>query len=301
MKWKKVGRIFENSGVHPKLQTHAANPLALPLTENVYRIFYSGRDADNRSSVSYFDYDFERMILVKDHVIPVVVHGGEDSFYSHGISLGNSFEVNGKKYINFMGWHIPPNEHWMGKIGRLAVDDTLNTLTVDPDQPFIDIDPADPISLSYPWIHYNHEVYQMWYGSTVYWNSETEEMLHVIKYAESRDTITWKKMEKSVPHIIGHSQAFSRPSVIQHEDGYDMWFSYRGKLNSKYRIGYATSPDGIEWKCEYDKVGIDVSANGWDNDMICYPFVFFRNKSLYMLYNGNGYGKSGIGLAILDK
>jgi hypothetical protein len=48
------------------------------------------------------------------------------------------------------------------------------------------------------------------------------------------------------------------------------------------------------------EVGIGVSADGWDSEMIEYPFVFDHAGSRYMLYNGNGYGKTGIGLAVLD-
>jgi hypothetical protein len=35
--------------------------------------------------------------------------------------------------------------------------------------------------------------------------------------------------------------------------------------------------------------------------MICYPAVFELNGNTYMLYNGNGYGKTGFGIAILEK
>ena len=46
--------------------------------------------------------------------------------------------------------------------------------------------------------------------------------------------------------------------------------------------------------------GIDVSDDGWDSEMICYPFVFDHKGERYMLYNGNDYGKTGFGLAILE-
>jgi hypothetical protein len=35
--------------------------------------------------------------------------------------------------------------------------------------------------------------------------------------------------------------------------------------------------------------------------MIEYPFVFDHDGERYMLYNGNGYGKTGIGPAVLSK
>lgn len=81
-----------------------------------------------------------------------------------------------------------------------------------------------------------------------------------------------------------------------------MWFSSRAdKTNDTYRIRYAESDDGIKWIRKDEEVGINVSDKGWDSEMICYPFVFKHNNSHYMLYNGNSYGKSGIGLAVLEE
>jgi hypothetical protein len=48
------------------------------------------------------------------------------------------------------------------------------------------------------------------------------------------------------------------------------------------------------------RAGIGVSASGWDSEMIEYPFVFDHAGARYMLYNGNGYGKSGFGIAVLE-
>ena len=58
--------------------------------------------------------------------------------------------------------------------------------------------------------------------------------------------------------------------------------------------------DGIKWE-RIKEIELDVSESGWDSEMVCYPYVFEYNDKLYMLYNGNGYGKTGIGLAILEE
>ncbi|SDW04998.1 hypothetical protein SAMN05421783_101221 [Thiocapsa roseopersicina] len=80
-----------------------------------------------------------------------------------------------------------------------------------------------------------------------------------------------------------------------------MWYSFRGQSNVEtYRMGYAESDDGLMWKRLDSEVGIDVSDTGWDSEMICYPRVFRHRDSLYMLYNGNGYGKTGFGLAVME-
>ena len=79
-----------------------------------------------------------------------------------------------------------------------------------------------------------------------------------------------------------------------------MWFSYRSGSGKKYRIGYATSKLGEEWELRLEEVGIDVSADGWDSEMIEYPFVFDHGGIRYMLYNGNGNGRTGFGIARLE-
>ena len=35
--------------------------------------------------------------------------------------------------------------------------------------------------------------------------------------------------------------------------------------------------------------------------MLCYPFIFDHGGERYMLYNGNDYGKTGFGIAQLEK
>ena len=76
-----------------------------------------------------------------------------------------------------------------------------------------------------------------------------------------------------------------------------MWYSHRG---GAYRIGYAESEDGKSWERMDNTVGITTSASGWDSEMIEYPYVFDHKGTRYMLYNGNGYGKTGFGLAALS-
>ena len=46
-------------------------------------------------------------------------------------------------------------------------------------------------------------------------------------------------------------------------------------------------------------MGIERAADGWDSAMMEYPFVYEHRGLKYMLYNGNGFGESGIGYAVL--
>jgi hypothetical protein len=300
--WKKLGQIYvpKEGARHPKLETHAANPLPVHLENNVYRVFFSGRDESNRSSVGAVDIDLLKFRVVNEYYSPFFEHGPEGSFFSEGVSIGNCYESKGVRYMLFMGWQNPANEHWRGDIGRLIVTSELS-LELESSEPFMGCGEIDPISLSYPWVKsHPSKGYDMWYGSTLSWDAGNGEMLHVINHASSDDGHDWHRTGLSIPYELGIAQAFSRPTVIQNSNGgYEMWFSYRSGAGEKYRIGYAESENGITWKLANDKAGITVSDSDWDSEMIEYPFVFDHEGSHYMLYNGNGYGKTGFGLAVL--
>jgi len=141
----------------------------------------------------------------------------------------------------------------------------------------------------------------MWYLSCIKWNlyqGKPNPHYH-IKYAESKDGIDWqRKGIVCIDFKDDKEWAISRPCVIRNNEVYKMWYSFRGEKN--YRIGFAESKNGIDWERKDDQVGIDVSENGWDSEMIEYPFVFEHKEKSYMLYCGNGYGKTGFGYAILE-
>jgi hypothetical protein len=300
MEWTKLGRVFNISKGGGEISSHASNPLAIHLKGDIFRIFYSSRNHENKSSVSFVDVDILGQEVINDHCKVVFKYGGKSSFYSHGVSIGNMYEQGEDKYILFMGWQIPVGQHWRGDIGQLLLLNNKD-LYLKSSIPFLTIDEEDKISLSYPWVVYHNGVYKMWYGSTISWESVNGEMIHVIKYATSRDGMNWEKHGVAIPYKIGVAQAFSRPSVIIDDIGFHMWYSYRSGKGTTYRIGYAFSSDGIKWVNKPEESGIDVSEEGWDSEMICYPFVFDHNNERYMLYNGNGFGKTGFGLAKLNR
>jgi hypothetical protein len=117
-----------------------------------------------------------------------------------------------------------------------------------------------------------------------------------IKYAESVDGIAWDRQGiVSIDYQSPDEAAIARSSVIKEDGLYKMWYSYRGLHNyrsdkaTSYRMGYAESLDGICWTRKDDFVGIAVSPNGWDSEMIAYPYVYIHRGQKVLVYNGNGF------------
>jgi hypothetical protein len=303
LRWRKLGCVYRlpEGGLHPKLMSHTANPLPVHLSGDVYRVFYSGRDALNRSSVGAVDLDVERGEVVHVHDSPCFEHGPAGSFYEAGVSIGCLHRVQSTTLMLFMGWQQPVGGHWRGDIGALALGPSLELSLASP-KPWLAGDVTDPVSLSYPWtMPMSDGGWRMWYGSTVTWDAGNGEMLHVINAAFSLDGRHWTREGLAVPFQLGGAQAFSRPTVVGDGDGgYDMWFSYRSGSGKPYRIGRASSVDGLAWRLRLDEAGIDVSAKGWDAEMIEYPYVWDHGDRRWMLYNGNGFGQTGFGLAVLE-
>ena len=104
------------------------------------------------------------------------------------------------------------------------------------------------------------------------------------------------------------SEAIGRPSVFIEDGIYKMYYSYRKitdyRMNDfqSYKIGYAESSDGIKWEKMNDSPVLAKSENevDWDYAMNEYCHVFFNKGKKIMLYNGNGFGKSGIGYAVYE-
>jgi len=226
------------------------------------------------------------------------LHGPEDSFFSHGVSIGNTCQVGERLLMYFMGWKNTKNKHWYGEIGALQVDKNLSLSLLQP-SPILALSSTDPVSLSYPWVSaLDDGTFHMWYGSTINWDAGNGEMLHIFKSAKSLNGIDWESLDNTIPYIINYAQAFSRPTLLNRKGNEsELWFSYRAGDGLTYRIGRATSINHQNWNLEVNKTGIEISNKGWDSEMNAYPFVFKHRGEIYMLYNGNGYGKTGFGIA----
>lgn len=282
--------------------THGANPVAVPVKENIYRIYYNIRDKQNRAFITFLEYDIESRKIIYISPAPVIAPGEPGMFDDCGCSIGCIVDMpDHKKYIYYLGWHLSVSVPWTNYIGLAVYDELDGTCKKYSPAPVLERNPVDYLSVSYPYVLEDHGIYHMWYGSTLKWGKRKEDMKFVIKYAKSDDGIIWERGNHICIEGKDESEnAISRPCVIKDDSLYKMWYSYSSQGGERYRIGYAESDDGLFWERKDEQAGIAVSETGFDSQMICYPNVFEYNKKRYMLYNGNGYGKSGFGLAVYE-
>lgn len=283
--------------------SHAANPCAVPLTSDIVRVYFTSRDHNNRSHVSFVDLDsangYKVLEICKK---PVITPGGPGYFDDSGAAMGCYIQHQGKRLIYYLGWNLKVTVPWQNSIGLAVSNEHSDEFIKHSSAPIVDRNNDDPFSISYPFVLYEGQKFKMWYGSNLNWGPDQDQMNHVLKYAESTDGIQWNRTNQICIGLQSDQEyAISKPCVIKFMGKYCMWYSHRSKGNvAGYRIGYAESQDGIQWERKDQLAGIAVSKSGWDSEMICYPFVFQHHNKFVMLYNGNKYGKTGFGLAIAE-
>lgn len=279
--------------------SHASNPVAEQLQNSLFRIYFSCRDVQNRSHVGWVEVDLHRPHdVIRKSDQPVLSPGEAGTFDDSGVSIACILQVGDQKFLYYVGWNLGVTVPWRNSIGLAVKKGHAPAFEKYCKAPVLDRNCFDPFSLSYPYVLKENGMFRMWYGSNLSWGTKREEMAHVLKYAESQDGVHWNCEGHVAIHLKDPAEyAISRPFVLKENDVYKMWYSYRGVA---YKIGYAESLDGLSWDRKDHLAGISVSASGWDSEMIEYPFLFVYEGKKYLLYNGNGFGRSGFGLAIME-
>ncbi len=296
--WSKIGLVFCPNQEHRWMQSHAANTFSMIKEQNLIRTYFSCRDVENRSHIGWVEYTLEPSIEIQRISEEPVLSPGEVGYFDeNGVSLACIIHHEGQTRLYYLGWTLGKTVPWHNSIGLAIMDSDMNTAERYSLAPIYDRSDVDPISLSYPFLFKNNDEFLIYYGSNRAWGQKNEDMDHVIKVARSQDGIAFEPLNHIALQPTGPDEyAFSRPYVRREGHEWQMWYSFRG---ASYRIGYAESQDGIHWVRNDAKVGIGVSNTGWDSEMVCYPHIFQHDDRTYMTYNGNRFGKSGFGIAVL--
>ena len=300
--WRKKGQVFAPAGGE---FSHGSHPCAVHVEGDLFVVAFTRRDSKQRSHIflSYATVAEGRLSLAGEP--KMALRYGEPGFFDCDGVISVCFVTHrGRIYLYYVGWQNLPDSLWICDTGRTLLDPAALELTREFPGPVLARDKNNPLFAAATAFHVFGDKWRTWYNSGIKWERTDSGWKHYygIHYAESADGIDWVSFPGlCIPFADQYEYAFGRPTVYRSDDTYFMWFAHRATRDiSTYRIGFASSQDGRNWVRNDAISGIDVSAEGWDSDMICYPYVFEHRGSLYMLYNGNGYGKTGFGLAVLE-
>jgi len=139
--------------------------------------------------------------------------------------------------------------------------------------------------------------YRMWYEAVPAGNRST------VGYATSPDGLLWTKrgevLRPSADWEAGPQGEVSPNSILVEGGRYRLWYHSYGP-DTRRRIGYACSPDGLHWTKHPEPV-LDVGpAGSWDDGLACEPRVFPVTGGYILFYIGKQLAYSfsyGLGLA----
>lgn len=311
MKWQKRGVIFTVDHQNEWMAHHACVPVADKVDDDVMRIYFGPRDSKGRTTTTYIEVEADNpsnVLYVHDR--PVLGLGELGAFDDSGAMPSCIVNIGDKKYLYYIGWNRGVTVPYRNSIGLAVSEDGGMTFSRMYEGPIVDRTMVEPYFCASPFALYEQEErkWKLWYASCTGWLvvDGHPEPQYQIKYAESEDGAHWVRNNITCLEYSFEGEANARPCVVKENGLYRMWYCFRGSVHYRddksqsYRLGYAESDDGIHWKRKDDEVGIDRSADGWDSIMMEYPFVYKHKGRKYMLYNGNGFGETGIGYAILE-
>jgi predicted GH43/DUF377 family glycosyl hydrolase len=314
-RWKKLGKVFDPQDLKTGSWMHefAQSPSTL-IGEDHVRVYFCSRpapgpDGQYLSYISFIDLERDNLLNIRrvceQPVLSLGKYGTFDEFGTYPVSV---IRDRGEIRAYYAGWTRCESVPFNAAIGLATSRDGGETFRRLGDGPVLSYSPDEPFLLGSPRIRKFGERWHLWYVAGKEWlrTDGKPEPVYKIRSASSDDGVNWLKHGKDlIADKLGPHECQACPDVSYRNGQYHMFFSYRDIRNYKsreggYRIGYASSPDMIDWKRNDDLVDIGLSETGWDSEMVNYPHVFEVDGATYMLYQGNGMGRAGFGLAVLD-
>lgn len=312
LKWIKNGLLFNPKDYNsPEWMDEFAQAPHVLKFDTFIRVYFSCRPkADaNRQYVSYsafvdFDFDFKVIQISKEPILKLGSIGTFDEFGTYPVSV---IKVKDVYYAYYAGWTRCESVPFNTAIG-FAKSKNAETFEKVGCGPLLSYSLEEPFVISGPKIRRFNNTYYLFYIAGTDWINDNgkPEPVYKIRLATSDDGIYFTKVNKQlIENKLDENEAQASPDVFFANGKYHMFYCYRGGKNYRgkengYRIGYASSSDLLNWSRNDDYIGLSISEEGWDNEMISYPHVFELNGKIHMFYLGNQVGKQGFGWATLE-
>ena len=292
--FKKIKNIF--SAEHAQVPVVDVNH-----RENIWRIYYSSR-VDGMSQPKWVDLDSSTFDIVDRSPSPILELGKPGAFDQAGIMPTCIIEKGDYKLLYYIGWTNRKDVPYHNSIGLARSDDGGNTWYKFFAGPIFNTSKDEPGFIGTMCVIPSDSLYKAWYLSCRDWEEVNGimESKYTLNYATSLNGIDWSPRGVAIDLEEGEGGLW-QASVIKENGIYKMWFSVRGSRDfrdgesNSYKIHYAESANGIIW--ERKGIAIDRSEHGWDSEMVAYPCIVDKGTHRYAFYNGNKFGKTGIGYA----
>ena len=308
MKWIKKGIILSETIAKENGICNPQVPYGVVIN-NSLRIFFGARyENDKSASIFSMDVDIDNPSNIKKISTKPLISKGEPGYFDEdGVLPVAIKQIDDKLYMFYGGFSKCISHPHFCMMGLAISNKSGDNFEKYSNGPILPISKVDPLLIGSADIHFHNNLYHMIYTSGTKWikNESNLELCYNLKYAYSINGIDWNPTGKFCVTNIDSKYAIAKPAIFKIKNEFYMIFSrrstlnYRDNINDTYRLLTAKSNDLIKWRVTNDIENLELSKTGWDSEMICYPNVINVNNRYIMLYNGNGFGKTGFGYAEL--
>lgn len=302
MKWRKLGIVWNTNGEREWSRSHAMGPTPFRLDATTIRVYLTTLDAEGRGCATYVDVsaqDPTQVMAVASN--PALDIGAPGSFDDNGLMPLSIVRADDDTlYMYYSGFELCHRIRYRIFSGVAVSRDGGHTFERLRRTPILERSDAEMFFRGGPFVLKDQNIFRMWYVAGSSWTELNGKPMPVyeLKYAESSDGIHWPDEGTTVlPITQDDEHGFGRPWLVQRASSLDLFYSVRRKSLMAYRMGYASSEDGLTWHRQDNEFGLDVSVAPFENEAVMYAAVIAIDGKEYCFYNGNGFGRDGFAVA----
>lgn len=281
--------------------SHAQLPTPI-LFDDKIRVYVMARDESNQSRVGWVDLsrdDPRNVLAISD--TPALSLGEIGCFDDMGVAPSCVVREQDSMYLYYVGITARKSVSLDYLIGLAISRDNGNSFERIYTGPIIGKSADEPFLCTSPYVTKKKERWSMIYTSGLGWINinENYEMIYDIKIRESINGIQWGP-SISLLGQIHDMEAIGRPWL---DNNNILYFCSRDSLDFRdgagsYKI-LTASKHRNEWQRIPDKSSDTFSLNNSNfSIMNAYPAILTVGNVEYLFYNGAGFGRTGIEIAI---
>lgn len=295
--WAPRGMLYVPDETIAWMSDGAGAFFARPAGENFLQLFLTGRDATVRSRIGIVTIRWSNRPEPIDVTSEPVLDLGElGTFDMDGVSYPWIVSTGGALLMYYVGWNRLAGEiPFRNQIGLAVSENGGKSFKRITRAPLLPLSDAEPIGSGSCCVEPVPGGWRLYYTNFLKWERRSDGVRHFyhIREAYSKDGIHWERPGKVVVELDRPEEyALGAPNLDIRGSHRTLYFTARGH---RYRLFAAVNDGERGWSRIPGH--IELARSNFDSEMQCYPRTLsFRGKS-YLLYSGNGYGRSGIGYA----
>lgn len=301
MLWQDLGLVFRIQDQSTWMKSHGYVPTAIMLHDRI-RVFFASLDANRIGRIGFVDLDRAdptRVIEASDD--PALDIGPTGAFDEHGVTPMSLVRLaDGGLRLYYAGWQRTEGARYLLFNGMATSSDDGRTFTRNANVPVFERSDRHYL------VRTGFVILEG--GTWKCWCAQSDRLIDVdgkvvpsysLGFMESTDGIHWPETAEVCLRADDEVFGYGRSAVWRESNGeWNALLSLR-RRGAGYAIRHGTSTDGRHWDLQavsplslMPEQTVDAQAE------TMFPSILRDGDRMLMFYNGDGFGREGIRLAV---